>query len=314
MSTLPTPNRYLTDSDYNLIIQQSQKSQIIQNNTTTLLQMERVAIEEFSSFIRQRYDTDIEFSRNVVNWSPLLDYNPGDVVTILYPSWSHGVNYPIYTCVTYNSISYIAKDNINWSSPELTPAQDTTNWAPLGWSNSFYNAAFPYPEFSYNGTYEVGDKVYWNGYIWTATSETIKWTSSNLQQYYIYSNVPQSNIAPDDIKNNASGQYWNNKTFYIVPAYASSPGAILTDGTYWAVGDSRCQQAVMYLIDMTVYHLHRTIAPNNIPELRVKAYKDAIEWLKEVARGYVAINFPQLSPKTGTIRSFGGNIKFFNRY
>lgn len=313
MANLPIPSRYLVDIDYNLIIQQSQKNQIIQNNTTTLLQMERVAIEEASSYIRQRYDVGEEFTNTSV-WNPLSTYLPGDRVYVNYPLWVSGSTYTQYTCVIYNGIGYIANDNITSTSPQLTPATDTHDWTPFGYQYSIYNAVYPYPEFNVDNFYLLGDKVYWNGYIYTCTSATVAFNSESIQQYFIYSNLPELNTFPDSINNNL-GQFWGDKTPYIISAYSSSPGTILTDSEYWNIGDNRSQQMVMYLCDIAVYHLHRNIAPDNIPKLRFDAYKSAIEWLMKVARGHVTVDIPQLQGKEAhTIRGYGGNIKQNNRY
>jgi hypothetical protein len=311
MPNLPTPIRYLTQLDYNLIIQAAQVAQVIQRNQNTLLQMERVAIEEASGYISQRYDVGAEFT-NTAPWDPAKEYNPGDRVTIDYDNWIAGASYNQYDCIIYNGIGYIAATSVPFASPELTPDIDSS-WVALGYQYSFYNAVYPAPEFNVNKNYAIGDLVYWKGYIYTCTSATVPFNTSNIQQYFVYSNVPNLNTFPDGA-NNAQGQYWGNKTAYIVHAYETSPGTIVTDDLYWQVGDNRCHQMVMYLCDIAIYHLHRTIAPNNIPELRKEEYKAACKWLEEVAKGYVMINFPQLQPTQGTIRAYGGNIKQNNRY
>lgn len=312
MATLPIPTRYLIDQDYSTIIQSSQKSQIIQNNQNTLLQMERIAQEEATSYINQRYDTAAEFT-NTINWNPATAYLPGDLVTINYAEWISGISYPQYSCISYNGISYLAAIAIPFSSPEITPDQNS-HWIPLGYQYTFYNGVYPYPEFNVNKGYNIGDMVYWMGYIYTCTFATIAYNTSNIQQYYTYSNVPPLNIFPNDTVNNANGQFWDNPTPYQINPYETSPGTIVTDPIYWNVGDNRCQQMVMALCDIAVYHLHRTIAPGNIPEIRAKAYKEQLEWLRHVGRGDVSINFPQIQPLQGTFMAYGGNIKMMNRY
>jgi len=44
---------------------------------------------------------------------------------------------------------------------------------------------------------------------------------------------------------------------------------------------------VMYLSDILLYHLHSRIAPDNIPELRVKRHDEAKGWLEKVADGFI---------------------------
>lgn len=59
--------------------------------------------------------------------------------------------------------------------------------------------------------------------------------------------------------------------------------------------DNRNALVVMYLIDMTVYHLHANISPENVPEIRHVRYQAAIDWLKKVAKGDISPNLPELS-------------------
>lgn len=75
---------------------------------------------------------------------------------------------------------------------------------------------------------------------------------------------------------------------------------------------------VMYLVDMALYHLHSNIQPEDVPELREKRYKQAIEWLKEVAAGLANPVLPEVKPEdnpdyTGNIAT-GGNPKVSERY
>ena len=64
----------------------------------------------------------------------------------------------------------------------------------------------------------------------------------------------------------------------------------------WAsVNTNRNALLVMYVVDMLLYHLHSRINPNQIPEIRVKRYDDAIEWLKAVAKGTLSPALPLLT-------------------
>lgn len=51
---------------------------------------------------------------------------------------------------------------------------------------------------------------------------------------------------------------------------------------------------ILYLIDITLYHLHSNISPDTVPELRLTRYKAAIDWLKAVAMEKLS---PVLPPK-----------------
>ena len=57
------------------------------------------------------------------------------------------------------------------------------------------------------------------------------------------------------------------------------------DTIFSTTGDSRHAELVMYIVDMTLYHLHSRINPGQVPELRKERYQDALDWLKGVAAG-----------------------------
>lgn len=57
------------------------------------------------------------------------------------------------------------------------------------------------------------------------------------------------------------------------------------DTIFATTGDSRHAELVMYIVDMTLYHLHSRINPGQVPELRKERYQDALDWLKGVAAG-----------------------------
>lgn len=301
--------RYLCSRDY-FVIQNSQLNQITQNNSSRLYQCELVAQGEISSYLVQRWNIDKEFTPTSP-WSPTEIYAPGDRVTIDYPAFNPNSSYNFGDCVIYNSKGYVANTSIVPGSPA---AFNPTEWDFIGLQYDIYNAKYPYPQFVVNNYYNLNDKVYWKGYTYNCAKETQPWDSESIIQYVTYSNVPLLNIFPDDPNSNDIGQYWNQKTPYSVPAWSSSPaGSLPTNTEYWTLGDNRCQQMVMYMTDITVYHLHKSIAPNNIPELRVHAYNAAKEWLKGVSKGvYTPIGLIPKEPTQGLKIRWGGQIKMNN--
>src|SRR5690606_33860118 len=60
-----------------------------------------------------------------------------------------------------------------------------------------------------------------------------------------------------------------------------------------AEGTARNALIVMYMVDITLYHLHSNISPENVPELRGIRYEAAINWLKAVAKGSISPNLPE---------------------
>lgn len=170
-----------------------------------------------------------------------------------------------------------------------------------------YYAKLPQPLFQYGGLYNIGDKVFWKDKVYTAKVQTPLLDHDTGLQYREIENIPLANPAPDDPQNGVA--YWGVGVAYSVPA-----GTALTNTTYWTLGDSRDQQMVLYLIDITLYHVHARIAPRNIPDLRVKRYDDALGWLKMCARGEVTPALPLLQPHQGNRIRFGGGIRNINTY
>lgn len=56
---------------------------------------------------------------------------------------------------------------------------------------------------------------------------------------------------------------------------------------------ARNKLIVVFLVDITLYHLFTNISPDMIPELREKRYKAAIQWCKDVAKGYISPILPE---------------------
>jgi len=77
----------------------------------------------------------------------------------------------------------------------------------------------------------------------------------------------------------------------------------------WTVGDQRNQVVVMYFVDLVIYHLHSSINPRNIPELRGIRYDAAIAWLKKVADAKLEPDLPKLEDDTGNLIRFNSNPK-----
>ena len=77
--------------------------------------------------------------------------------------------------------------------------------------------------------------------------------------------------------------------------------------------EERNRLIVLYLVDITLYHLFTNISPDMIPELREKRYKAAIQWCKDVAKGYISPLLPERdADDVENIPMFkhGGNQKY----
>lgn len=316
-NTLPkylTGQRYLTNQDY-LTIQEVQLKQIIQNNWARLYQMEQLAIEEASSYINQRFWVAQEFVPTLP-WNPSSSYIPGNRVILDYPCWSGAITYNPYDCVVYNGLAYMALQTVYPTSPAYFDADQASpaEWLLLGNQYDIYNAKFPFPEFNINSYYSLEDQVYWNGFIWTCKSATVPHDTESIIQYYVYSNIPELNVFPDDKVNNNKGQYWANKIPWNPPPVTSPASTYPNNQDYWNLGDNRCHEMVFHLVDMVIYYLHRSIAPSNIPEMRKHAYDMSKKWLIDVGKGIVTPNLPQLQPRQGLKYRWGGDIALNFRY
>lgn len=106
---------------------------------------------------------------------------------------------------------------------------------------------------------------------------------------------------------------------YVRKGTDTSAGNLPNNITFWTLGDDRDAQIKMYMIDIALYHLHPRISPRVIPDLRVNRYKQAVEWLKKVAKGDVQPdNFPVLLDADGVDQgdniTFSSNVKLNHNY
>lgn len=86
-----------------------------------------------------------------------------------------------------------------------------------------------------------------------------------------------------------------------------------------AHGNDRNGLIVQLLIDITLYHLHARIDPEMIPDIRRERYKNAIEWLKDVANEVVnPVGLPPLTAEDGSnesgFRRFGSNNSLISQW
>lgn len=63
--------------------------------------------------------------------------------------------------------------------------------------------------------------------------------------------------------------------------------------------DTRNPHVVMTTIDCALYHLYTSIAPNLMPEHRENRYQDALNWLRDVAKGDINADLPRKTDEDG---------------
>lgn len=91
------------------------------------------------------------------------------------------------------------------------------------------------------------------------------------------------------------------------------------EAIFAATGAQRNSLIVQLLIDISLYHLHARIDPEMIPDIRRERYKNAIEWLKDVANELInPVGLPLLTADDGSIESgfrrFGSNNSLISQW
>lgn len=310
--------RYLTNQDYSVVIQtqdnyidstfnqSSQLAQITQHNNTNLLRAELMAQEEVYSYLNQRYNLAAEFT-NTATWSYGVTYSASNRVILDYATFSATASYSLGNCVINNTEAYMC------ATDSFSGTFSTSVFTYIGPAYSLYYVTYPYPLFDYTRDYNTGDRVFWNNYIWTATKPSPVLTRVAAEQYITIGNVP---VMPFPA---TSSIYWEQTgNYYVTPIDGSTysigtqsyiyslANSLPTNTNFWTRGDNRSQLIVLHTMEMALYYLNKTLSPTNIPEVRVKAYKEALDYLQKVGEGRINSPVLQLQPYQTNVR-YGGN-------
>lgn len=279
--------RLLRNLDYLRVIQDSNLEQIIESNQQTKLDVEQSAQSEMISYLTQRYIVNQIFTDTKV-FDITATYNGKQLVEWTASAFSAAT---VYTTGQYVlQAGYIYKSIAGSAAHAFNSAE----WTQICLDKTLFYVTLPELEYSNSVTYAIGDKVYYNNIEYTCLISTV-------------------GILP------TNDQFWSAGTAYTLTATYPD------DDTKWTEGDNRNQQIVMYLLDITLYHLHSRINPRNIPDLRKERYDGnnatqnggAIAWMKRVASGDITADLPQILPQQGmSIRwgnSNGSTIKTSNQ-
>jgi hypothetical protein len=293
---------YLIPSDFKKTIQTDNLNQIIGSDTSILSAAELTAMEEVSSYLVQKYNLSREL-QNTLQWDKTVAYHDTNRVYFNPPAFDPATVYTINQYVTYNGNTYFS------IAGSAAHAFNAAEWTLIGVQYQIYSAALPANtrSFDVNAYYRVGDKVIWNGKTYTCLIASTPQGFPPNNQVPFYENMPLPNVFPDDTQFGL--QYWGAGVVYAIPANTD-----IRNTAYWTAGDNRSQQLITYMVDIAVYHIHKRIAPRNIPDIRCKAYDDAKSWLKMCAKGDVTANLPVLQPKQGGRIRYGGPTKTINSY
>lgn len=306
-----------------------------------LLETESIAQEEIASYLRGRYIIDelfaptqdytsgaTYFGKNLVTYTESkfdynTVYNPGDRFSYRFSAGTFNNIYEVLQVVSATTPSNVSDANYNLVCE----------------NNALFYANLPCAEFDQSLNYQKGQLVWYQDHIYQALNPMIGITpaqSMNLElRYGIPSVQSYQGVYPVDFLNsnifsdprpvvNTSNwslysgpvnSFFTGSTYY----FSGGTGTTPDNATYWTQGDNRNPQIVMYYIDILLYHLHSRINPRNIPELRSLRYNGgpaandvlasyaqagAIGWLKNIEKGKVHLDAPEIIPAAG------GNIRW----
>lgn len=292
---------YIRLKDYDQTIQAEGLKQINGDNDAVRLACEASAIDEMKSYLTPKFNIDIEF-RSIELWNPSLTYNAYDRIHIEYDAWNIATAYVVGDKATYQDKAY----NCTIANTGQAPTT-LTGWALIGDKYDLYYAHVPFPPYLTNTQYYEGDQVFWKNKTYTASKDSI-------------------NVYPDSTTQTG---YWADNGDYEVPA-----STLLSNTTYWTLGDNRSLRMLECALDITLFKIHKRIAPRNIPEHRYIAYmgKDqdklvynntkvvypiysALGWLQSCASGEdVNVSVVEVEPKQGHAIKSSQSPKNLNNY
>jgi phage gp36-like protein len=82
----------------------------------------------------------------------------------------------------------------------------------------------------------------------------------------------------------------------------------------WEIEDPRNPVIVLKMIYMTLYHGHKALPGNRIPQLRIDDYSDAIRWLEKIAEGKINPILPEAVVEGEGIASWGSETRRNTRW
>lgn len=202
---------YLIPNDIDRAIQSPSLSQIISGNSLFTYQAELTAVTEAKSYLRAKYDIDQEFTDSTV-YNPASVYHATDRVYLDANAYSSTITYALNTLT-------LQTGNVYYCSTVITvpEAFNPAHWTILGAQYTVFFAQYPFPLFQLkSGLYNVGDKVFWAGHVYTCKVATTSIPQENAIQYYNVAYLPYRNVFPNDI--NYGFQYWTDNGAYAIPA------------------------------------------------------------------------------------------------
>jgi hypothetical protein len=302
--------------DYAKQIQSDNLSQIIGGNQTILDGIQRAAVEECVSYLKQKFDVSKAF-QHITQHDNAKAYKAGQTVYLNAAVYDPTKTYALDAQVLQAGSIYKCTTAIV-AAEAFTPG----HWGLVGTQYAIYFAAYPKYIFDYEENYKVGSQVFWKDKVYTCR------VASSIMDHQ---SLLQSNRAGSDIVTNSfpdqSVQQWGAGDIYEIVVNTEISDA------KWTLGDNRDQKLLQICIDIALYHAHSRISPKNIPDLRAIRYigdpgdrvlvynspikypaYSALGWLQCAAKGELTPELPMIQPKQGRRIRFGGNQKIQNQY
>ena len=337
---------YLRLKDYYQFIQSDNLQQVIRADDSLRLAAENGAQAKITEYLVQKYDLAEEFTDTLV-YSFTKNYLAGMLIDLNFTPYSSTLLYALNSTTLNGGLSYICTTPITVAEPFTV-----SHWKLLGSQYDLFNVSYPATLFDYQTNYRKNDLVYFKGKVYKCLVPSLQISHSIELQFSTYGNVPLNNIFPDDYAYGKT--YWGVGVSYSITgllpnalstdftAYSASTSYVIgnrvnynaiiyqatknsinitpdTDSSAWQPvswlsGDNRNPNILEAYVDCTLYRLHKGIAPRNIPDLRVKAYDDVIEWLTKCSDGRITLAVTKTQPLRGNKIRFNGNIKNTNSY
>lgn len=81
-------------------------------------------------------------------------------------------------------------------------------------------------------------------------------------------------------------------------------------------GVERNPMIIQFMVDISLYYLHKRINPNQIPDIRIEEFDNAKQWLSKVSAGKLKPNLPELANDEGNSKtvSYGSNTKYHHKW
>lgn len=276
----------ISESQLNQILEVSRE---ISGDTEVRQKAEAKAITRVKEYLRSRYKIDRIF-KDFILFNLSTEYTYGDRINFTADAWSAQV-YTNNTLVSYNGTVYKKNATTSGYSSGTLPT-NSTFFDVIAQEGTYYIA---YPD------YYDSDKAYVENDLLFYSHEVYKRNAS--------ASAYESGILP------------TNDSYFDRVKTTKYLGELTVTGVYpsdnaWTQGDNRNQLVIECVCNMVIKKLHSIINPRNIPASVRDEYNDSVEWLKQIQKGTVEADLPDIEgeEQTGYSIRFGSNLPTTHGY